>query len=277
MRQTFQLGHDSVSLGPVPVKPAFALAANVSMTMSPLVQAKTSKPVVIVAGVGPGIGASVARAFGAEGFGIAMLARNSASLAALQAGLTAAGITSAAFTVDLADAAATFNVVEQVRGWAGGDPVSLVYNAFTVQQGSADQLDMAETERAMRINFTAATQLTALLAPAMRASGTGSLLFTGGGAALHPYAGLSSLCAGKAALRMWSLTLAEDLAGTGVRVGTVTVHGPVERGTPFDPDDIAAALVRLHRGTNEGVEIHFAHDTPASGGLGRSAISTSIP
>ena len=37
----------------------------------------------------------------------------------------------------------------------------------------------------------------------------------------------------------------------------MTVHGRVERGTAFDPDDIAAALVRLHRGTNEGVEIHF--------------------
>ena len=96
----------------------------------------------------------------------------------------------------------------------------------------------------------------------MRASRTGSLLFTGGGAALHPYAGLSSLCAGKAALRMWALTLAEDLAGTGVRVGTVTVYGRVERGTPFDPDHIAAAMVRLHRGTTEGVEIHFTGAAP---------------
>jgi short-subunit dehydrogenase len=247
------------------------------MTTSPRAQTGIAKPVVIVAGVGPGIGTSVARAFGAEGYGIAMLARNAARLAARQAELTAAGITSAAFIVDLADAAATYTVVEQVRTWAGGDPLSLVYNAFTVQQGSADQLDTAETERAMRVNFTAATQLTALLAPAMRASGTGSLLFTGGGAALNTYAGLSSLCAGKAALRMWALTLAEDLAGTGVRVGTVTVHGPVERGTLFDPDDIAAALVRLHRGTNEGVEIHFTHATPASGRLGRAAISTTIP
>jgi hypothetical protein len=32
-------------------------------------------------------------------------------------------------------------------------------------------------------------------------------------------------------------------------------HVPV---TAFDPDSIAAALVRLHRGTKEGVEIHFA-------------------
>ena len=238
-------------------------------------QADTMKPVVIVAGVGPGIGTSIARAFGAEGFAIALLARDSARLAKRHAEITAAGITAAPFIVDLADSAATLNAVEQVRTWAGGDPSSLVYNAFALQQGSADQLDLAESQRAMRVNFIAATQLTALVAPAMRASGTGSLLFTGGGAALHPYAGLSSLCAGKAALRMWALTLAEDLAGTGVRVGTVTVHGRVERGTPFDPDDIAAALVRLHRGTNEGVEIHFTDGATASGTPERAAISTS--
>ena len=219
-------------------------------------QTDTMKPVVIVAGVGPGIGTSIARAFGAEGFAIALLARDAARLAKRHAEITAAGITAASFIVDLADAAATLDAVERVRTWAGGDPSSLVYNAFAVQQGLADQLDPAESQRAMRVNFIAATQLTALAAPAMRAAGTGSLLFTGGGAALQAYPGLSSLCAGKAALRMWALTLAEDLAGTGVRVGTVTVHGPVARGTPFDPDDIAAALMRLHRGTNDGVEIH---------------------
>lgn len=215
-------------------------------------------PVVIVAGVGPGIGTSVARAFGAEGFRVALLARDSARLAKQQAEMSAAGITVAPFIVDLADSASTLSAVEQVRAWAGRDPSSLVYNAFALQRGPADQLEVAESERAMRVNFVAATQLTALVAPAMRASRTGSLLFTGGGAALHPYAGLSGLCAGKAALRMWVLTLAEEFAGTGVRVGTVTVHGPVKRGTPFDPDEIAAALLRLHRGTNEGVEIHFA-------------------
>ena len=234
------------------------------------------RPVVIVAGAGPGIGTSIARTFGAEGFGVALLARNSARLSTQQAELAAAGIAAKAFIVDLEDSAATQNAVEQVRTWAGRDPSSLVYNAFAVQQGSADQLDLAESQRAMRVNFIAATQLTSLVAPAMRAAGTGSLLFTGGGVALNTCAGLSSLCAGKAALRMWALTLAEDLAGTGVRVGTVTVYGPVERGTSFDPDDIAAALMRLHRGTNEGIEINFTGGAPASREPGRAAISTPI-
>ena len=101
------------------------------------------KPVVIVAGVGPGIGTSIARAFGAEGFAIALLARDASRLAKRHAEITAAGITAAPFIVDLADSAAT-----------------------------ADQLDLAESQRAMRVNFLAATQLTSLVSPAMRAAGT---------------------------------------------------------------------------------------------------------
>ena len=52
-------------------------------------QAATMKPVVIVAGVGPGIGTSIARAFGAEAFAIALLARDSARPAKRQAEMTA--------------------------------------------------------------------------------------------------------------------------------------------------------------------------------------------
>ena len=92
-------------------------------------QVDRMKPVVIVAGVGPGIGTSIARAFGAEGFAIALLARDSSRLAKRHAEITAAGITAAPFIVDLADAAARLNVVERVRTWAGGDRSSLVYNA----------------------------------------------------------------------------------------------------------------------------------------------------
>ena len=84
-------------------------------------QANTMKPVVIVAGVGPGIGTSIARAFGVEAFAIALLARDSARPAKRHAEITAAGITAATFIVDLADAATTLNAVGQVRTWAGGD------------------------------------------------------------------------------------------------------------------------------------------------------------
>ena len=62
---------------------------------------------------------------------------------------------------------------------------------------------------------------------------------------------------------MWVLTLAEDLRDTGIRVGTVTVHGIVAPGTAFDPDNIAAAFMRLHHGRAAGPEIHIPDETPA--------------
>ena len=96
----------------------------------------------------------------------------------------------------------------------------------------------------------------------MREANAGSMLFTGGGAALKAHPGMATRCAGKAALRLWVLTLAEDLRDTGIRVGTVTVHGRVAPGTAFDPDDIAAAFMRLHHGRAVGPEIHITGGPP---------------
>jgi short-subunit dehydrogenase len=80
---------------------------------------------------------------------------------------------------------------------------------------------------------------TQVAAPAMRAAGAGTILFTGGGFADHPVPALATLSLGKAALRSAATILGAELAEDGVRVATVTIAGAVARGTPFDPDRIA--------------------------------------
>jgi NAD(P)-dependent dehydrogenase (short-subunit alcohol dehydrogenase family) len=87
--------------------------------------------------------------------------------------------------------------------------------------------------------------------------GSGSLLFTGGGLALAPQfgAGVTSLVAGKAGLRGFVHALHAELAGQGIRVGTVTVAGTVSPGTPFDPDRIAERFWALHTQADGPVEI----------------------
>jgi NAD(P)-dependent dehydrogenase (short-subunit alcohol dehydrogenase family) len=42
------------------------------------------------------------------------------------------------------------------------------------------------------------------------------------------------------------------IARTEATLATVTVDGPVAKGTPFDPDDIAEHYWRLHTQTREG-------------------------
>ncbi len=48
-------------------------------------------PVIAVVGAGPGLGLSIARRFGREGFAVALISRTPANLDRLAAELTAAG------------------------------------------------------------------------------------------------------------------------------------------------------------------------------------------
>jgi len=82
----------------------------------------------------------------------------------------------------------------------------------------------------------------------MIARGGGTLLFTGGGLALHPSPQAPSLSIGKAGLRALALMLAQELAPAGIRVGTVTIAGMVAPGTAFAPQRVAEAFMALHRG-----------------------------
>jgi hypothetical protein len=48
-------------------------------------------------------------------------------------------------------------------------------------------------------------------------------------------------------LRSLTLTLAQELADMGIRVGMVSIMGQVASGTPFDPNKIGEAFLELHR------------------------------
>jgi NAD(P)-dependent dehydrogenase (short-subunit alcohol dehydrogenase family) len=60
----------------------------------------------------------------------------------------------------------------------------------------------------------------------------GSVLFTGGGLALHPNADAGVLSVGKAAIRAAALVLAADLAPRGVSVHTITIAGLIRPALP---------------------------------------------
>jgi len=171
--------------------------------------------VCVVAGVGPGVGAAVARRFAAEGFTVALLARSSAALAAVAAEIGAAGGTARSFPVDMTDLDALAAVLDRVSDEIG-PPGVLVY--------------------------------TQAVWPAMRAAGRGTVIWTGGGLALAPQDGTAvpALTAGKSALRGLALAAAPELPAGGVRLATVTIAGMVAPGGPFDPDRIAGAFWAAH-------------------------------
>ena len=78
-------------------------------------------------------------------------------------------------------------------------------------------------------------------APALRAAGAGTLLFTGGGFADALPPTLATLSLGKVALRAVATMLARQLRDDNIHAGSLTILGQIAAGTPFDPDSIAEA------------------------------------
>jgi NAD(P)-dependent dehydrogenase (short-subunit alcohol dehydrogenase family) len=90
--------------------------------------------VAAVLGVGPGLGAAVARRFAVEGFAVAMMARREESLAQIRQDIEGSGGTALPVSADATDADSVAAAFERVRAELG-DPEVLVYNAGAFQMG----------------------------------------------------------------------------------------------------------------------------------------------
>ncbi len=216
-----------------------------------------TQPLAIIAGAGPGIGAAVARAFAADGYTVALLARRREALEALASGLPGASI----WPVDLGNPAAVKSVIGAIIA-EHGTPAVLHYNAAAWHETDPLTLDPATFTADLSLCATGALAAIQAVVPAMKAEGGGTLLFTGGGLALYPeYGGdVVSLAAGKSAMRAVVLALAPRLADIGIHAATVTIAGTVAPGTPIDPDLIAATFMALHRQSREDWQTEVVFD-----------------
>lgn len=202
----------------------------------------TIGPLLTLVGFGPGNGLGLARAFGAAGYRLALLSRTPVKSAAALAELTAAGFTAEAFAADAGNPAALTAALTAVTAKHGATDV-LLYNALAPSFGRPTTMTPASLAADFAVNVTGAFTATLAVLPAMRAKKSGTILFTGGGWALYPAMDAASASLGKAALRNLAFTLAEELKPDCIRVGTLTIMGPVAAHTPFSPEKIGAAFL----------------------------------
>jgi short-subunit dehydrogenase len=94
------------------------------------------------------------------------------------------------------------------------------------------------------INILGARVAADAVLPELR-DGRGTLLFTGGGYALHPSKKFASLSVGKAGLRAYVDMLHDQLAGTGVHATSVTITATIGSASHFEPAEIAKAYLEL--------------------------------
>jgi NAD(P)-dependent dehydrogenase (short-subunit alcohol dehydrogenase family) len=205
-------------------------------------------PLCIVAAAGPGLGIAIARRFAQNGYAIALLARNRQRLEALAEPLRSGGAAISTHAADMCALDTVAAAFAEIRDHHGPAEV-LVYNGARWHERPTMMLDPMDFTWDLSLCATGALVCAQQVYPAMKAAGRGTILFTGGGLALHPEfgAGIASLTAGKSALRGLAYAMAKELAPENIHVATVTVAGTIAPATAFDPDLIAERYLALHQ------------------------------
>jgi len=189
------------------------------------------KPVIAVAGAGPGIGEAVARRFVAEGFIVALLARTEDNLQTMASGINSDYSEGAAhyYVTDLRVEEQIIRSCKAIKEQLG--PISVfVYNAGARRVNGKSVLDTTteEFEGFMKINLFGAFWLTKCILPDMLAAGRGTILYTGATGSLRGMPGLSSFSPGKFGLRSLAQVVTREYQSRGIHVAHLIIDGPVD-------------------------------------------------
>lgn len=211
-------------------------------------------PAIAIVGAGHGMGLAIARTFGSRGFDVALISRNQAKLDALVSELAADGIKAAAFPADVLDHEALAGALADAAARFGGIDVleySPAPNAATATMTLPSQTTQADVLRHQELGFFGALAATRAVLPAMRAAGSGTLLYTTGAGSVDPNPMFGNINAADAALRNWILNLHKELAPEGVQAAHVAIGvfigatGPAGFPTAM-PEQIAPLYWDLH-------------------------------
>jgi NAD(P)-dependent dehydrogenase (short-subunit alcohol dehydrogenase family) len=185
-----------------------------------------TKQVAVVVGVGPGLGASLARRF-AQGYAVAITARNAQYLQSLAGEIRATGGQVLEVPADIGDRAQVEAAFKTIRERLG-PPEVLLYNAGSGTWGTVTDITPEQYEHTWRVNAYGAFLSAKEVTPAMIARGSGVMLFTGATAGMK--AGPKSVAFGPAkfALRGLAQSLARDLGPKGIHVAWINVDGVID-------------------------------------------------
>ncbi|WP_067678580.1 SDR family NAD(P)-dependent oxidoreductase [Nocardia miyunensis] len=205
----------------------------------------TTRTAVII-GVGPGLGMSMARRFGREGYRVALISRSDARHGGYLADLSALGIEATAHVADVTDPDRLSTALAEIA--AAGDIEFVYYGPTTGRPVPITEVDVPTARAAFDLVWSAVQVVNTVL-PGMLERRAGGLIISGGLSSVRPMPMLGQLALVVAALRNYALTLNAALVEQGVYAGTLTIGGLIERG------DIHA-MVTADPATSSAVQGH---------------------
>jgi NAD(P)-dependent dehydrogenase (short-subunit alcohol dehydrogenase family) len=210
-----------------------------------------------ILGVGPGLGAAVARRFAQQGFAVALMARREESVSSVRGEIEDSGGAALSVSADATDPASVSAAFGRVRGELG-DPEVFVYNAGAFQMGGILDLSPEKFDECFKANCAGAFYAAQQVLPAMVEAGRGTILLTGASAALRGRARFSALAVGKFGLRALAQSMAREFGPQGIHVAHAVIDGQIdtprvremspgrEDHTLLSPDAIAETYWQLH-------------------------------
>jgi len=202
---------------------------------------------IIIIGAGPNLGAAVARRFGREGLSVGLVARDETKLTAIEADLDALGIDAAHAAADIRDADGLSAAIASLAQRLG--PVEVLeYSPLPAREFMKPILETSVDDVRGPLEFSvlgAVAAVTTVVQP-MLERGSGTILFTTGGAAINPYPLRAGVGISFAAEVAYARMLHEELADRGIHVGHTAVAGRIAPGQAHEPDEIADVLFKHH-------------------------------
>ena len=218
-----------------------------------------TRPVAVVAGAGPGNGQSLAKAFDEAGYAVALLARDSDTLASIAEELEHAY----AFSCDVTDAANVEAVFADIVARLG--PVdALLYNAGSGVFADIEDITPEDFEAAWRVNAYGALLASRQVIGSMKERKAGSIIFIGATASLRGNVMTAAFAPAKAAQRSLAQSMARSLWPCGIHVALIVIDGVIDNPKTraqmpdrasdqfVDPDAVAATALHLTKQDRQG-------------------------
>jgi NADP-dependent 3-hydroxy acid dehydrogenase YdfG len=195
--------------------------------------ARISKQVVVVTGAAHGVGRAIARAFGARGAKVGLIARGEEGLWGAQREIEASGGEAIVLPLDVSDADAVEAAAEQVeRRWGRID--TWVNDAMVSVFSPVAEMSPDEYRRVTEVAYLGTVYGTLAALRRMRARDSGIVIQIGSALAYRSIPLQSAYCASKAAIRGFTDSLRSELIHDKSRVRVSMLQLPAVNTPQFD-------------------------------------------
>ncbi|MFE6074032.1 SDR family NAD(P)-dependent oxidoreductase [Paenibacillus sp. NPDC057886] len=202
---------------------------------------------IAIIGAGPGLGLSLAKTFGENGFKVAVISRNAEKLEMIVSELQKLTIEAKSYVADITDLSALREVLQAVKQDFGQIDV-LEFSPYAGPEVFRHVLETTPENVLEPVNsylLPAVLSVNEVL-PDMLSKGSGAILFTTGISAMISYPPLGNMGIVMTGVRNYATNLHNELKEKGIYVGHLSVGTLIQAGTDGDPDLIAEAWYSLY-------------------------------